>query len=95
MGGGLPLGAILATEEAAALLDKGMHGTTYGGNPVACVAGSVVVEEVCNGLMDHVREIGNYMFAQLETLRSEFPEQIREIRGRGCMQGVVLNSDAA
>ena len=62
---------------------------------MACVAGSVVVEEVCNGLMDHVREIGNYMFAQLETLRSEFPEQIREIRGRGCMQGVVLNSDAA
>ncbi|MEY2719635.1 MAG: hypothetical protein RLZZ273_1001 [Bacteroidota bacterium] len=95
MGGGLPLGAILATEEAAALLDKGMHGTTYGGNPVACVAGSVVVEEVCNGLMDHVREIGSYMQEQLEALRSAFPEQIREIRGRGCMQGVVLNSDAA
>jgi predicted acetylornithine/succinylornithine family transaminase len=95
MGGGLPLGAILATEEAAALLDKGMHGTTYGGNPVACVAGSVVVEEVCNGLMDHVREIGSYMQEQLEALRSTFPEQIREIRGRGCMQGVVLNSDAA
>ena len=95
MGGGLPLGAIIATEEAAALLDKGMHGTTYGGNPVACVAGSVVVEEVCGGLMHHVREVGNYMFSQLELLYNEFPEQIREIRGRGCMQGVVLSADAA
>jgi len=95
MGGGLPLGAIIATEEAAALLDKGMHGTTYGGNPVACVAGSVVVEEVCGVLMHHVREVGNYMFSQLELLHHEFPEQIREIRGRGCMQGVVLSTDAA
>ena len=95
MGGGLPLGAILATEEAASLLDKGMHGTTYGGNPVACVAGSVVVEEVCNGLMAHVKEIGDYLNAQLEAVRSEFPEQIREIRGRGCMQGVVVHTDAA
>lgn len=95
MGGGLPLGAILATEEAAALLDKGMHGTTYGGNPVACVAGSVVVDEVCSGLMDHVQNIGVYLYEQLQVLMTEFPEQIREIRGRGCMQGVVLNTDAA
>jgi predicted acetylornithine/succinylornithine family transaminase len=95
MGGGLPLGAILATEEAAALLDKGMHGTTYGGNPVACVAGSVVVDEVCGGLMDHVQNIGVYLYEQLQVLMTEFPEQIREIRGRGCMQGVVLNTDAA
>ena len=95
MGGGLPLGAILATEEAARLLDKGMHGTTYGGNPVACVAGSVVVDEVCSGMMEHVREIGSYLFSQLQRLQAEYPEQIREIRGRGCMQGVVLNSDAA
>lgn len=95
MGGGLPLGAILATEEAASLLEKGMHGTTYGGNPVACVAGSVVVDEVCDGLMDHVQKIGEYLHGQLQHLMSEFPQQIREIRGRGCMQGVVLNSDAA
>lgn len=95
MGGGLPLGAILATEEAASLLDKGMHGTTYGGNPVACVAGSVVVDEVCSGLMDHVQKIGMYLHEQLQTVMNEFPEQIREIRGRGCMQGVVLNTDAA
>lgn len=95
MGGGLPLGGILATNEAAALLDKGMHGTTYGGNPVACVAGSVVIDEVTSGLMDHVREIGEYLNGRLREIQSAFPALVREIRGRGCMQGVVLTQDAA
>ena len=95
MGGGLPLGGILATNEAAALLDKGMHGTTYGGNPVACVAGSVVMDEVMSGMMDHVREVGEYLHGRLRELQSTFPELVREIRGRGCMQGIVLSQDAA
>lgn len=95
MGGGLPLGAILATHEAASLLDRGMHGTTYGGNPVACVAGSVVVDEVMSGLMLHVREIGAYFIERMEVLRAEIPTRIREVRGRGCMVGLVLNEDAA
>lgn len=95
MGGGLPLGGILATNEAAALLDKGMHGTTYGGNPVACVAGSVVMDEVKSGLMDHVREIGEYLNGRLREIQSAFPNLVREIRGRGCMQGIVLTQDAA
>ncbi len=95
MGGGLPLGAILATDEAASLFDRGMHGTTYGGNPVACVAGSVVVDEVMNGLMIHVREIGAYFIERMEALRAEMPARIREVRGRGCMVGLVLNEDAA
>jgi predicted acetylornithine/succinylornithine family transaminase len=95
MGGGLPLGGILATNEAAALLDKGMHGTTYGGNPVACVAGSVVMDEVASGLMDHVRELGEYLNGRLREIQSAFPNLVREIRGRGCMQGIVLNQDAA
>lgn len=95
MGGGLPLGGILATNEAAALLDRGMHGTTYGGNPVACVAGSIVMDEVMSGMMDHVREVGEYLHGRLRELQSQFPELVREIRGRGCMQGVVLSEDAA
>ncbi len=95
MGGGLPLGGILATNEAAALLDRGMHGTTYGGNPVACVAGSVVMDEVMSGMMDHVREVGEYLHGRLRELQSALPELVREIRGRGCMQGVVLSQDAA
>lgn len=95
MGGGLPLGGILATNEAAALLDKGMHGTTYGGNPVACVAGSIVMDEVASGLMAHVREVGEYLNGRLREIHSLFPNLVREIRGRGCMQGIVLTQDAA
>lgn len=95
MGGGLPLGGILATEEAAALFERGMHGTTYGGNALACAAGAVVVEEVVDGLMAHVVEIGDYLRARLLDLQAEMPDRIRELRGRGCMQGVVLTSDAA
>lgn len=95
MGGGLPLGGILATEEAAALFERGMHGTTYGGNALACAAGAVVVEEVVDGLMAHVVEIGDYLRARLLDLQARMPDRIRELRGRGCMQGVVLTSDAA
>lgn len=95
MGGGLPLGAILATDEAAALFERGMHGITYGGNPVACVAGSVVVSEVVHGLMNHVRTIGSYMHDQLVKVQQAYPDLVREVRGRGCMQGLVLTQDAA
>lgn len=95
VGGGLPLGAILATNEAAALFERGMHGTTYGGNPVACAAGSVVLEEVASGLTDHVREIGSYLTTQLQALQTQFPELIRDVRGRGCMQGIVLSVESA
>lgn len=95
LGGGLPLGAILATEEAAALLEKGMHGTTYGGNALACAAGTVVLEELQNGLQEHVNEIGTYLTEQLRALMQRKPEYIRELRGSGCMQGVVLHNEAA
>lgn len=95
MGGGLPLGAILATEEAAALFDRGMHGTTYGGNAVACAAGIAVLEEVRDGLMEHVQHIGSYLHARLLEVQRKHPGVVLEIRGRGCMQGIVLSVDAA
>jgi len=95
MGGGLPLGAVLTTNAIAGLLDRGMHGTTYGGNPVACAAGSVVVQEVMDGLLEHVRSIGAYLHASLQDIALTYPERVRGVRGRGCMQGLVLNEDAA
>lgn len=95
MGGGLPLGAVLTTDAIAALFDRGMHGTTYGGNAVACAAGSVVVQEVADGLLEHVRTIGAYLHASLNDLAAKYPSRVRGVRGRGCMQGLVLNEDAA
>lgn len=95
IGGGLPLGAILATEEAAALFDRGMHGTTYGGNAVACAAGIAVMEEVLGGQMEHVQQIGTYLHTHLLEVQRAHPALVSEIRGRGCMQGIVLTTEAA
>lgn len=95
VGGGLPLGAILATSDVAALFERGMHGTTYGGNAVACAAGAVVVQEVMDGLMDHVTTIGAHLHTSLQDLALRHPAHIRELRGRGCIQGVVLDREAA
>ena len=66
---GLPLGAILTTERVASGMHPGMHGTTFGGGPLAC---AVAIEflRVLDGLMSHVREIGEYFRAQLEMLES-------------------------
>ncbi len=106
MGGGLPLGAILATNDVAAHFEKGTHGTTYGGNPLACAAGAVVIDEVMGGLMGHVAEIGNYLQERLSSvvhrpssIEQSMPDVGRRtsdvLRGKGCIQGIVLPYDAA
>ena len=94
MGGGLPLGGFLVSAELSAMWNKGMHGSTYGGNPVACAAGLVVLDEVVGGLMQHVREIGAYALSKFEALASTYPNIIREARGRGCMLGLALHREA-
>lgn len=94
LGGGLPLGAILTDNSIASLLQRGMHGTTYGGNAVACAAGAAVVGEVTSGLMDNVREQGLYLRECLLDTASEFPQIVKDVRGQGFMQGMALNSEA-
>lgn len=94
LGGGLPLGAILGTEALAEILSPGVHGTTFGGNPVACAAGCVVLEELFeHGLMQHAAVMGDYLAARLADLKREFPSLIREVRGFGLMQGVELTRE--
>jgi acetylornithine/succinyldiaminopimelate/putrescine aminotransferase len=92
IGGGLPLGAILATDEMAAVWGSGQHGTTFGGNALACVAGSVVIDEVQNGLMDHVREVGDYMLGELNSIKADFPDTVKDVRGAGAMLGMELTT---
>ena len=92
IGGGLPLGAILVSQKLENVFTPGIHGTTFGGNPVCCAAGKVVLEEVFeNGLMDKVNELGIYLSAQLEEIKVMFPDDIKEIRGKGFMQGIEMN----
>jgi acetylornithine aminotransferase len=91
IGGGLPLGAFLGNERVADVLSYGAHGTTFGGNPVACAAGIAVLTEVLdNGLMDRAKEIGDYLKSQFGGLQKEFSTLIREVRGYGCMLGIDL-----
>jgi predicted acetylornithine/succinylornithine family transaminase len=95
IGGGLPLGAIVATDAIAGVWSSGQHGTTFGGNAVACAAGSVVIDELRGGLMEHVQEIGHYMLERMRTMQEEFPDLVRDVRGAGAMVGVELAVPAA
>ena len=94
IGGGLPLGAILTSKKFDDVFGYGNHGTTFGGNPVCCAAGIVVLEEVFEkGLLKNVQKTGNYLTDQLENLKSKLPSKIKEVRGKGLMVGVELFFD--
>lgn len=91
IGGGLPLGAVLVNEGLQNCFEPGNHGTTFGGNPVSCAAGKVVLQEVFqNGLMENARSLGQYLANELQELKNLFPLAIKEIRGKGLMIGVEL-----
>jgi acetylornithine/succinyldiaminopimelate/putrescine aminotransferase len=95
LAGGLPLGAILAREEAAAAFTPGMHGTTFGGGPMICAAAlefMAIVES--EKLLKNVRERGAQLRTGLEKLAKKF-NFIREVRGHGLMLGVDLAVDGA
>ncbi len=94
IGGGLPLGAILGGPRVADVLQPGNHGTTFGGNPVACAAGIAVLSEIADrGLQDHARRMGGIFLTLLQDLQSEYQELIREVRGFGLMVGVELSRE--
>ena len=95
IGGGLPLGAILGNEKVAGVWTYGVHGTTFGGNPVACAAGKVVIDTVtAEKMVKHVREISDYLREKLEILKTRY-DVIKEIRGFGLIIGVDLTVDSA
>lgn len=90
--GGFPLGACLATKDAASGMTLGSHGTTYGGNPLAmAVADSVLDVMQEDGFFDNVQKIATELKTELETLKTNFPNIIEEIRGVGLMIGIKFN----
>jgi acetylornithine aminotransferase len=94
LGGGLPLGAFLGNERVEQVLQYGAHGTTFGGNPVACAAGVVVLEEIVeNGLMNNAAELGNYLKRGFRQMQQELPGVIADVRGFGCMLGIELSHE--
>src|SRR5207253_5643745 len=85
LGGGLPLGAVLVGEAIDGLVKPGHHGTTFGGNPVACRLGLAVLEEIeAASLLQKITTLGQWFGAQLQSLQSRMPG-IVEIRGIGMM----------
>ena len=97
IGGGFPMGACLATREAAKGMVVGSHGTTFGGNPLAMAVGNAVLDVVLEpGFLDHVRQVGLGFRQRLAELQDRYPSVIAEIRGDGLMLGlrcVVPNGD--
>ncbi|MCG7573483.1 aspartate aminotransferase family protein [Phaeobacter sp. CNT1-3] len=89
IGGGFPLGAVLATEEAASGMTAGTHGSTYGGNPLACAVGGKVMEIVAApAFLDSVRAKAGLLRQRLEGLVADNPEVFEEVRGTGLMLGL-------
>jgi acetylornithine/N-succinyldiaminopimelate aminotransferase len=91
LGGGFPVGACLATAEAAKGMTPGSHGSTYGGNPLAMAVGVASVEELVKPeLLAHVREVAGYFNQQLSGLKDRYPDVVVDIRGKGLLIGVKL-----
>ncbi len=87
---GLPLGAILATERVASCMHPGMHGTTFGGGPLACAVAIEFLREE-KKLLKHVRALGEYFQVALEALDKKH-KSIQDVRGAGLMQALELDS---
>src|SRR5437867_6282958 len=95
LGGGLPLGAMLAREEVAQSFVPGSHASTFGGNPVSCAAGAAVMAALLrNGVLKNCVQMGKYLVKGLEALKKRF-SFMREIRGKGLLIGVELNIEGS
>ncbi len=89
IGGGFPLGAVLATEAAAKWMVPGTHGTTYGGNPLACTAGNAVLDIIlAPGFLAEVTRKGNVLWNGLAAIARDFPTVFEDHRGSGLLQGL-------
>jgi acetylornithine/N-succinyldiaminopimelate aminotransferase len=89
LGGGFPIGAVLATEEVGSAMTPGSHGSTFGGNPLAMAVGNAVLDIVlAPGFLDHVAAMGLRLKQRLAALKDEHPSIIEEVRGEGLMLGL-------
>ncbi len=96
IGGGLPLGGILADAGVEDVLGYGAHGTTFGGNPVACAAGLATLRELVQKKSgEHVTELGAYLREKLQGLAGKYPGFIKDVRGLGLMVGVECATECA
>lgn len=89
LGGGFPIGAMLAKDKVASCFEPGDHASTFGGNPLACAAGLASIEELLNGVVDNAYKMGLYFKKRLEELKAKFPV-VEEVRGKGLLLGMQV-----
>ena len=91
IGGGFPIGAVLMTKKVAKFMTPGSHGSTFGGNPLAMAVGNAVIDEILKkDFLYNVRRISKYFHSELNNIKNEFPNIIKEIRGVGLLIGIQL-----
>ncbi len=91
LAGGIPIGACLASEKCSGVLTPGTHGSTFGGNPIACAGGNVVISKVTSpGFLDEVTKKSKYLFEKLSKIKG-----VDSVSGLGLMIGITLNSKKA
>lgn len=96
LGGGVPIGAVLAKAEVAAAFHPGDHGSTFGGNPLACAAALAVVQTLLSeDLPAKARKTGAHLKAQLQAVAKKHPAAILDVRGEGLLLGIALAQDVA
>jgi acetylornithine/N-succinyldiaminopimelate aminotransferase len=94
VGGGFPMGAFLATREAAKGMVKGVHGTTFGGNPLAMAVGNACYDELSKPeFLERVNAVANQLGQALEGLKDRHPHLVVDVRGKGLLRGLKLNVD--
>ena len=94
LGGGLPLGAILVRDYLKDVFQKSEHGTTFGGNPLACATGLASLIEIENYLMNNAKIQGEYFINKLNDIANNFPKLINNVQGKGLMIGLKLTFPA-
>jgi acetylornithine aminotransferase/acetylornithine/N-succinyldiaminopimelate aminotransferase len=90
--GGIPMGAMLCVERVASAFTPGMHGTTFGGGPLACAVAIAVIDTIQDeNILAHIQEVGGFFKAQLNALKQQH-DCVTDVRGLGLMLGIELNS---
>jgi acetylornithine/N-succinyldiaminopimelate aminotransferase len=94
IGGGFPMGMILATAEAASGMAKGVHGTTFGGGPLAMAVGNAVLDVMTGeGFFEQVRRVAGTMQQGMESLKGRYPELVLDVTGAGLLRGLRMKDD--
>ena len=94
IGGGFPIGAVLMNKKVAKGMTPGSHGSTFGGNPLAMSVGNAVLDQIFKkGFLTNVQKSSKYFMEELNDIKNEYPNIIKEVRGIGLLIGLQLHED--